>query len=86
MELYQSYMIPMPNLVHEQTELKTEWLLLQRCNLSNIGNHVYVTVRVRVRIRVMVSVRGYFQHHLASPGHGHLCLTGCSVVTIATAN
>jgi len=52
-------MIPMLNLMHEQTELKTEWLLLQRCNLSNIGDHVYVTVRVRVRIRVMVSVRGY---------------------------
>ena len=55
----------------------TEWLLLRRCNLSNIGGRVYVRVRVSVRV--------IFQHYLAPPGHGHLCLTGFSVVTIATA-
>jgi len=55
----------------------TEWVLLRRCNLSNIGGRVYVRVRVSVRVT--------FQHYLAPPGHGHLCLTGCSVVTIATA-
>ena len=57
----------------------SEWLLLRRCNLSNIGGRVYVRVRVRVSVRV------FFQHYLICCGHGHLCLTGCSVVTIATA-
>jgi len=33
---------------------KTEWLLLRRCNLSNIGGRVYVTFRVGVRVSVRV--------------------------------
>ena len=36
--------------------LSTEWLLLRRCNLSNIGGRVYVTVRVRVSVRVIFSI------------------------------
>ena len=35
--------------------LATEWLLLRRCNLSNIGCRVYV--RVRVSVRVIFSIR-----------------------------
>jgi len=37
----------------------TEWVLLRRCNLSNIGGRVYVRVRVSVRVT--------FQHYLAPP-------------------
>ena len=36
--------------------LSTEWLLLRRCNLPNIGGRVYVTVRVRVSVRFIFSI------------------------------
>jgi len=32
----------------------TEWLLLRRCNLSNMGDRVYVRVSVRARVSVRV--------------------------------
>jgi len=34
----------------------SEWLLLRRCNLSNIDGRVYVRVRIRVRVRVIFSI------------------------------
>ena len=59
--------------------LITEWLLLRRCNLSNIGGRVYVRVRVTVSFRVIFSITW------PRPFCNDLCLTGCSVVTIVTA-
>jgi len=37
----------------------TEWLLLRRCNLSNIGGRVYVRVMVRASVRVIFSITWY---------------------------
>ena len=36
--------------------LYTEWQLLRRCNLSNIGGRLYVRVRISVSVRVIFSI------------------------------
>ena len=40
---------------NKKDDFGTEWLLLRRCNLSNIGGLVYVSVRVSARVIFIIS-------------------------------